>query len=201
MTALAFMGRQTLGQMVAVDPDGTSSAGSGGSGDTAMLTAQSNSRKLDYLHTYADMFSEPFSLVFGYGTGSCVPRTDVDACVPVTELTYLDTIRFFGIIGALIYAALFFYPLWRHLSRSHYLFTGWLAYLVIATVNPYIFSTNGMTILAAVVLGAMTIPARKVPPWTLREARDVLWSGAPGTVGASGGGLEVRSEERPTRRG
>ena len=46
-----------------------------------------------------------------------------------------------------------------------------------------------MTILAAVVLGAMTIPARKVPPWTLREARDVLWSGAPGTVGASGGGL------------
>lgn len=197
MTALAFMGRQTLGQMVAVDPSGTSS----GDGDAAMLTAQSNARKLEYLHTYADMFSEPFSLIFGYGTGSCVPRTDVVACVPVTELTYLDTIRFFGLIGALIYAALFFYPLWRHLGRSHYLFTGWLAYLVIATVNPYIFSTNGMTVLAAVVLGAMTVPVRKTPPWTFREAREELWSGAPRAVGVSGGALEVGSDERPTRSG
>jgi hypothetical protein len=192
LTVLAFMGRQTLSQMVAVKQ--------GGGGDASTFTAQSNARKLDYLHTYADMFSEPFSLVFGYGTGSCVPRTDVEACVPVTELTYLDTIRFFGLVGALIYAVLFFYPLWRHLSRSHYLFTGWLAYLVIATVNPYIFSTNGMTVLAAVVLGAMTIPARKTPPWTFREARDDLWSGARPAVGVSGG-LEVGSDEGPTRSG
>lgn len=175
MTALAFLGRQTLGQMVAVDPNGTSS---GGGGDTAMLTAQSNSRKLDYLHTYADMFSDPFSFIFGYGTGSCVPSEALGACQAVTELTYLDTIRFFGLIGALVYAVLFFYPVWRHLTRSHYLLTGWLAYLLIATVNPYIFSTNGMSVLAAVLLGAMTIPARKTPPWTFREARAELWSGS-----------------------
>lgn len=204
MVVLALMGRQTLGQMVAVDPGSGGGSGGvssgGGVPDAGTLTAQSNARKLDYLHTYADMFSEPFSLVFGYGTGSCVPRTDVAACVPVTELTYLDTIRFFGLIGALVYAVLFFYPLWRHLGRSHYLFTAWLAYLVIATVNPYIFSTNGMTVLAAVLLGAMRIPARKEPPWTFGEARQELWSGGRPAVGV-GAGREEGSDERAARSG
>jgi hypothetical protein len=146
------------------------------------------------------MFSHPLSLVFGYGTGSCVPRSEpIPVCVPVTELTYLDTIRIFGLIGATIYAVLFFYPLWRHLGRSHYLLVGWLAYLVIATVNPYIFSTNGMTFLAAVLLGAMRVPARKEAPWTFRETRAELWSGAP--PGACPADAEVGTKERPARRG
>lgn len=205
MMVLAFMGRQTLGQIVAVHPGEGDGSGSGsglssGVPDASTLTAQSNARKIDYLHAYADMFSHPFSLIFGYGTGSCVPSPALGACQAVTELTYLDTIRLFGLLGALIYAALFLYPLWRHLRRSHYLFTGWLAYLVIATVNPYIFSTNGMTVLAAVLLAAMRIPARKEPPWTFREARAELWSGAAPAVEDDARAPEVRRDERPARR-
>jgi hypothetical protein len=203
MTFLAFRGRQTLGQMVAVEPSDGDPGGGGGGGvsDAAALTAQSNARKLEYLHTYADLFSDPVAFVFGYGTGSCMPRADVTGCVPVTELTYLDTIRFFGIIGALVYAFLFFYPLWRHMSRSHYLLSGWLAYLVIATVNPYIFSTNGMTVLAAVLLGAMTIPARRSAPWTFGEARAEVVSGAMPVGRGNLGAVDVRADDGSARSG
>ena len=188
MVFLAFMGRQTLGQMVAVEPSGGSSGG--GVPDAATLTAQSNARKLEYLRTYADLFSDPVAFVFGYGTGSCMPRADVTVCIPATELTYLDTIRIFGLVGALVYAFLFFYPLRRHLSRSHYLFTGWLSYLAIAAVNPYIFSTNGMT-----------VPARKVPPWTFRDAATELWSGAAAAGMRGDSDPEVGSNDRPARSG
>ena len=186
MTLLAFMGRQSLGQVVTSHP--------GKPGDVSSLTAQSNATKLDYLHTYGHLFSQPLSLVFGYGTGSCLQSDALNQCLPVTELTYIDTIRLFGLLGALAYAALFVYPLWRHLSRSHYLFAGWLAYLTLAGVNPYIFSTNGMTTLAAVLLGAMVVPARRSPPWTLGEARDTLWSGA-----ATASGEEHRIEQHSKR--
>lgn len=194
MMVLAVMGRQSLGQIV------TARQGhGGGTTDTSTLTAQSNAIKLDYLHTYAHMFSDPVGLIFGYGTGSCVHSDALGACLPVTELTYLDTIRLFGLLGALAYAVLFIYPLWRHLERSRYLFTGWLGYLVIAGVNPYIFSTNGMTILAAVLLGAMTVPARKDPPWTFREAGTALWS-APKPSGNQARVVQVGGEERTTPR-
>lgn len=202
MIFLAVRGREALGQMVAVAPDGTNYAPDDkGVPAASMLTAQSNGRKIEYLHTYAHMFSDPLGLIFGYGTGSCVPRPSFGVCVPVTELTYLDTIRIFGLIGGVVYAVLFTYPLWRHLSRSHYLFAGWLGYLAIAGVNPYIFSTNGMTVLAAVLLSAMRTPARKEPPWTFREARAELWSGSRPVIADDVTALQVGGEKRATRRG
>ena len=182
MTLVALLGRQTLGAIVTAHP--------GSPGAASSATAQSNATKLDYLHTYAHLFSDPLGLVFGYGTGSCVRSDALGQCLPVTELTYLDIIRLFGLLGAVVYVALFLYPLWRHLRRSHYLFAGWLGYLALAGANPYIFSTNGMTVLAAVLLGAMVVPARKDPPWTFREARDTLWSGT-----ATAGGKESRVEQ------
>jgi len=168
MTFLAVVGRQSLGQIVAAHPADP--------GDVSSLTAQSTAKKLDYLHTYAHLFSDPVGLIFGYGTGSCLRSDAINECLPVTELTYLDTIRLFGLLGAMVYLALFIYPLWRHLRRSRYLLAGWLAYLALAGANPYIFSTNGMTVLAAVLLGAMVVPARKEPPWTCRDARETFWS-------------------------
>jgi heme exporter protein D len=94
----------------------------------------------------------------------------------------------------MVYLALFIYPLWRHLRRSHYLLAGWLAYLALAGANPYIFSTNGMTVLAAVLLGAMVVPARKEPPWTCRDARETFWSPR-----ASAGSKQPRVEQGSER--
>lgn len=125
----------------------------------------SNRVKLAYLDEYTVMFDDPWSLLFGHGLGSCVLRFDSGTCLTVTELTYLDLVRVFGVIGALAYAALLALPLLGNAwGRRPYLTLGLGLYLVVAAVNPYLFSTNGMVVLTLALVSAADRVARPAEP-------------------------------------
>ena len=138
-------------------------------------TADSNAIKIDYLQAYGNLFSDPVGLIFGYGLGSCVESSRLAECLPVVELTYIDLIRVFGVLGAIAYLLLLLLPVFR--NRSRYLAVGWTAYLGLAILNPYIFSTNGMLVLAPALLGATVLKITSERP---RMAVPWLFSGPAG---------------------
>lgn len=140
------------------------------------LSSRSNARKLDLLHSYADLFADPIGLLAGYGLGSCVQSAARGICMPVTELTYLDLVRVFGLVGALAYLALLLLPLVLGWKRHRWVVVGTATYLLTAAVNPYLFSTNGLLVVAVAVLNAYADDA--APP-----AR--LSAGSPPTSGAA----------------
>jgi hypothetical protein len=67
-----------------------------------------------------------------------------------TELTYVDLIRLFGLSGSvMLFFLLAFLSLSRKVAKSGY---PWIApsiflYSATATINPYIFSSNGMLVI------------------------------------------------------
>lgn len=113
----------------------------------------SNSVKTEYLGEYARMLAKPFDILFGYGLGSCVNSQILNACMPVTELVYVDMFRVYGLFGALAYMAMLAMIVLLAWRRSRYLSIGFGAYLIISALNPYLFSTNGMLLLSLVLVG------------------------------------------------
>ena len=72
----------------------------------------------------------------------------------LTEWTYLELIRYFGIL-ALVIIYIFYRPLvnlWKNFQNnlSYTLFWAYLAYLLIAGTNPLLLSSTGMVVLLIV---------------------------------------------------
>ena len=130
----------------------------------------SNSTKLDYFDAYGRLFSDPLGLIFGYGLGSCLDSAVLKKCIPVTELTYIDLIRVFGILGGVAYLALLGILLWWLRRSSPYVLIGFGGYLVMSALNPYIFSTNGMLLLSVALLNALSRHPGRDRPWTYRRS-------------------------------
>ena len=69
----------------------------------------------------------------------------------VTEWTYLELLRYFGIFS-LVIIYVFYRPLfqfWKHFNDdvAYAVFWGYLAYLLIAGTNPLLLSSTGMLVL------------------------------------------------------
>ena len=80
----------------------------------------------------------------------------------MTELTYLEILRSYGLFGAVFVLALLSYP-FRVLARreyheSHYVLLAYLCYLIICVSNPLLFSSSGMLVLALVVYKVFLLP-------------------------------------------
>jgi len=124
----------------------------------AMFSADeySNAVKLGHVHDYGLLFSDWRTVVFGQGLGAGFFSTAWGTRVTLTELTYLEIIRNYGIFLASILFFLIFYPL-RMLANpkaraDHYLFLGYACYLYLCTGNPILLSSTGMLVLAVVLL-------------------------------------------------
>ena len=123
-----------------------------------------NAVKLGYLPHYLRVLDDPLTLLFGQGFNAHVWSADVREMLPegssITELTYLDLLRVFGLVGAVPTLALLAYlRLSRRSYRSAHPFVGAAVFLyaLLAVGNPYLFSSNGMTLIgvvAAVVAAA-----------------------------------------------
>ncbi|MFC7702460.1 hypothetical protein ACFQX9_38045 [Bradyrhizobium sp. GCM10028915] len=120
----------------------------------------SNDVKLTFLRDYAAIFSNPVDLMFGQGLGayyrwssSGQPNFETTGAnfYFVTELTYAEMIRSFGLIGALIMLAPLLYPVASAFraapgDRRRALAMGFIAYLGMSVTNPLLFSSSGMLI-------------------------------------------------------
>jgi hypothetical protein len=116
----------------------------------------SNATKLGHIHDYGIMFGDWKTVVFGQGLGASFFSTAWGTRVTLTEVTYLEVIRNYGLLLAPFLFLLILYPL-RVLfdleeRKSHYLFLAYAAYLGICTGNPLLLSSSGMLVLAIVLV-------------------------------------------------
>lgn len=118
----------------------------------------SNESKLGYIHNYINIFSDGYSLLFGQGFNAHVWSYDFNDMLPLgaskTELTYVEIIRVFGLPLFFVYIALlgYLYISLRHTKRT----LDWaqpciIFYGLICTLNPYMFSSNGMIVLSLII--------------------------------------------------
>jgi hypothetical protein len=106
--------------------------------------------------------------LFGQGLGASFFSTAWGTRVTLTEVTYLEIIRNYGLILAPIFYLLILYPL-RVLTDAgqrvdHYVFLAYAAYLYICSGNPLLLSSTGMLVLAIVLVKTF-----REPPEVLRQ--------------------------------
>jgi hypothetical protein len=136
----------------------------------------SNDIKLTHLHDYMRLFSDRTTLLFGQGLGSYFYSSGFGTATSITELTYFEFIRNFGLILAMVYFGLLLYPLTKLretvFREGHYLLLAYGCYLVICISNPLLISSNGMLVLAIVLArvfpGVESRPSQTAPAMTLR---------------------------------
>jgi len=116
----------------------------------------SNSMKLELLRDYWDLFTQPTVLLTGQGLGAYhfwTPRGWQDF---ISELTYLEMIRNFGLMGAAVMMVLLVYPLiYAFLVNRSFedrdVVVGYAFYLGMCASNPNLFSSMGMLILPVIL--------------------------------------------------
>ena len=122
----------------------------------------SNNAKIGLLNDYARILSDPLTLLFGQGLGSYEVWSTKSETFYISELTYLELVRNFGLPGALLMLGLLLYPVWHAFvaGRSRVqrtLSVGYAFYLVMCISNPNLFSSMGILILC-VLLSCRYLP-------------------------------------------
>lgn len=138
----------------------------------------SNQIKLGYIKDYGLIFSRPADVIFGQGLGAFFYSSSVNDYVSITELTYLEFVRNFGLVVAVLYYGLLLYPLsgLRKITHEgdHWLYLAYIAYLVMSFSNPMIVHSSGMLVLAVILQKTFKVrtisasPAKASDPSVLR---------------------------------
>jgi hypothetical protein len=115
----------------------------------------SNQSKIDMLNDYAIIFDNPVNLWIGRGLGS-YDRFASKGVNFVTELTYLEIIRNYGLVMGLALIILLIYPLiYGFVQRRSYpekhLLVAYGLYLLMSATNPLLFSSAGILVLSVVL--------------------------------------------------
>lgn len=130
-----------------------------------------NSMKLTLLSQYAEIFSDPYVILFGQGFNahewSYVFRSmvyNIDFTASKTELTYIELYRVYGIFIATIFIILLF----RFVRSTRYIqnegkwiYPALFVYMINAALNPYLFSVNGLLPIGLIVSILIFYPINK----------------------------------------
>lgn len=120
------------------------------------VSEANNNTKLGYLPYYWTELSIPATLLFGQGFNAHSWSSELQAFLAPEasklELTYLELIRVFGApLGILFIVSVFSYLLSSNPKRSdpsNWVHPASISYLIMASLNPYLFSLDGMMVLA-----------------------------------------------------
>jgi hypothetical protein len=133
-------------------------------------TEVSNFTKLSLLQDYADTLSRPLTLLAGSGLGAWQFWEAKGASYFISELTFLEMIRNFGLFGALLMGALLAYPVvhafaMRRSRAERHLVIAWAFYLLMCVSNPNLFSSMGILILSVLIANLFRLDGapRNVP--------------------------------------
>ncbi len=116
-------------------------------------TEFSNSIKINLLKDYFAFFDNPFTLVFGQGLGSEVFWNAKNSYLHLSELTYFEIYRNFGLFGGTLIFGGVLSPIYIYsklklndeLSRN--ILIAYIFYLIMCFTNPNYFSSLGMSCL------------------------------------------------------
>jgi len=115
----------------------------------------SNNIKLNLIKDYINIFSDPLNLIFGQGLGSYYFWEAKSLNYFITELTYIEIIRNFGLILGLFMIYLMFYPLsfyfQEYMKSERSVKIAYFLYLIMAFTNPIYFSSLGIFILSIIL--------------------------------------------------
>ena len=111
---------------------------------------ESNDIKFGHIESYIDYFKNSwYMLLFGSGAGSTFFSKGFESMTGITEWTYLELIRLYGIVGFVIFVMFLLYPLRDYNAKLRNIY-GWKAfslgyvfYLFICASNPYLTSSTG----------------------------------------------------------
>ena len=125
---------------------------------TTFLNRQetSNAIKFGYLSSYSGFFDHHLlSLLFGQGIGGMFYASSLHRFISVSELTYLELVRIWGIPITLMFVVVLVLPLVAEIKakKISHLFIAYLAYLFISGTNPLLLSSTGMLVLVYVFTG------------------------------------------------
>lgn len=116
-------------------------------------TEISNSVKLGHFESYLDYFSENrLQLIFGQGFGGSFYSSGFNKFTNVTELTYFELIRVWGMPITFIFIFVLIFPIIKNIRDKNFssVSIAYLAYLFIAGTNPFLLSSTGMMVLVYV---------------------------------------------------
>lgn len=117
----------------------------------------SNYIKLATARDYVAIFNDPFTLLFGRGLGA-YETWSAKGFSFITELTYFEMVRNFGLLGAVPLMILLLLPVayafidGPRQERSFAI--AWLVYLAICASNPNLFSSMGVLIFSVLLANA-----------------------------------------------
>lgn len=116
----------------------------------------SNEAKLGFVKDYFEIFKNPVDLIFGQGLGAYHFWSASRGYFYITELTYLEIIRNFGLIMGMIMMMLLLFPVMyayfvRKSFTEKHIIVGYFFYLIMCISNPLFFSSLGMLILSIII--------------------------------------------------
>ncbi len=116
----------------------------------------SNSIKLGLLDDYSKLFSDPIILLFGQGLGAYHSWETRGSYFYVTELTYFEMVRNFGLFGGVVMLVLLLFPIVHAFVMDRRfpekaVIIGYAAYLIMCFSNPNLFSSMGTLILSVIL--------------------------------------------------
>lgn len=118
-----------------------------------------NSVKLGYIPDYAEIFSDLSNFFFGQGLGAYYKFSSISNPYFVTELTYFEVIRNFGLLLGFVMFMMLAYPIFKTFKLGEnavlqkHIAVGYAFYLVMCFTNPNLFSSMGILILCIVLSG------------------------------------------------
>lgn len=114
----------------------------------------SNAAKLGHMRSYAELFNDhPTYLLWGQGADTEFYTEGFEDKTTLTEMTYIDLVRWFGIPVAVLIMGAVIYPIFamarqRNMS-SAYLIVPYIGYLWEAASNPLLVSGFGILVVSA----------------------------------------------------
>ena len=118
-----------------------------------------NKVKFGYLPTYAEIFSELHNIIFGQGLGAYYNFSNLSYPYYITELTYLEIFRNFGLILGILMIIMLVFPivmtfrLGKSALLQKYIVVAYSLYLLMCFTNPNLFNSLGIMILSLVLYG------------------------------------------------
>jgi len=115
------------------------------------INETSNNIKFIYILDYMNLFKSDYKILFfGQGFNSCFHSTFYNTNIYVTELSYLEFIRIFGLPNTILFLIILFYPIfvfyknYEQYYAYRYVPISYTCYLIIAGTNPLLLSSTGM---------------------------------------------------------
>lgn len=115
----------------------------------------SNSTKIGLLDDYKIIFSNPINLIIGQGIGSNYYWSSRGKFDYITELTYLEVFRSYGLFFGFVILLIIFYPVcilfFKKKSNNFPILISYFFYMVMAATNPIYFMSMGMLFFPIVI--------------------------------------------------